>query len=134
MRLNCKNVIICFLLAFIYQTSNAQVVGPGDWSALRLYGHAFNTSGYTQSEYDWIEDHNWLFAIEKRHANLVYGNPTSEYASELASDQINNNPDSRVLFYRNASKTHSTIYETSTNILVSNPDWAINDFDNSNFK
>ena len=123
--LNLKSRLTSLFIIGLFLTANAQVVGPGDWSSLRLYGHAFNVNGYSDAEYDWIENHNWIFAIEKRHANLVYGNPTSEYASGLASDQINiNNPDCRTLFYWNASKPHRTIYETSEAILALHPDWA----------
>ncbi|WP_159020761.1 carbohydrate-binding protein [Algibacter sp. L3A6] len=123
-----KSFVLLITLFFVFQDVDAQVVGPGDWSSLRMYGHAFNVNGFSATEYDWIENHNFIFTVEKRHANILYPNPSSEFASGVASDQINaNNPDSKVLFYWNASKPHQTIYEESEDILVVHPEWLFTD-------
>jgi hypothetical protein len=123
-----KKIFLILVLGIFYQESNAQVVGPGDWSSVRLYGHAYNTSGFSTDEYDWIANHNYFFTIEKRHANLIYGNPSSEYASGVAATQIKtNNSTCRPLFYWNSSVIYNTIYQTIEDVLAIHPTWARSD-------
>lgn len=135
---------ICFkcltvLLIVMSSQSYAQVVGTGDWSSVRLYGHAYNQDGFSQAEYSWIANHNFLFTIEKRHARNIYGNPTSEFASNLAAQQINtNNSVCKPLFYWNSSKIFDDIYATVQDAVTSNPSWVRPDdrwdYTNSNFR
>ena len=117
--------VLFFSLVFIAFIANSQVAEPGDWSSIRLYGHAYNINGFTDDEYDFIANHNYLFTIEKRHARNIYGNPTSEFASGIAAQQIKvNNPVSRPLFYWNSNIVYADIYESISEALAENPDYV----------
>ena len=119
-----KRLFLISILLVSYLTVNAQVVGPGDWSSVRLYGHAYNVNGFSDQEFDWIANHNFLFTTEKRTANAIYGDPTSEYVSGIVADQLKaNNSICKPLFYWNASHTYDYIYATSAEAVIAHPDW-----------
>ena len=123
--LRLKKILYVFMVVSFLKTSYGQIIGPGDWSSTRLYGHAYNINGFTNTEYDFIANHNYLFAIEKRHARNIYGNPTSEFASGIAAQQIKvNNPVTKPLFYWNSSIVYDDIYESITAALVDNPSFV----------
>ena len=46
-----------FLAVLLPQALHAQPAGPGDWSKVRLFGHAFRNDDYTPEQYDFIRDH-----------------------------------------------------------------------------
>ncbi|KJD35979.1 hypothetical protein PW52_04965 [Tamlana sedimentorum] len=105
--------------------AKAQVVEPGDWSSLCLYGYAYNINGFIDAEYDFIANHNYLFTIEIRHARNIYGNPTLEYACGIAAQEIKvNNPVCRPLFYWNSNIVYADIYESITTALAENPSFV----------
>ena len=118
--MNLKLMTIVFMINF--QLSQAQPIGPGDWSSLRLYGHAYNVNGFTDTEYDWIKNNNYIFTTEKRHARNIYGDPSSEFASDIASQKINENNSAAIaLFYWNAIIVYDGIYVTIKNALADHP-------------
>ncbi|MDO5968341.1 putative glycoside hydrolase [Flavivirga aquimarina] len=120
-----KGYVLLFFFVLNSLIANAQIVEPGDWSSIRLYGHAYNVNGFSDDEYDFIANHNYLFTIEKRHARNIYGTPTSEFASGIAAQQIKvNNPLSRPLFYWNSNIVYSSIYESITEALIENPSFV----------
>ena len=68
-----EKLILMLFLLFIFKTDNAQPVESGNWSSVRLYGHAFDINDLSDEDYDWIEDKFEYFTIEKRHARTIYG-------------------------------------------------------------
>ena len=76
---------------------SAAPVGVGDWSRVRLYGHAYDINGFSSAEYAFIADHYSVFTIEKRHARNVYGAVSTEEASTAtAATIVANNPAAQV--------------------------------------
>ena len=138
-KINMLKRLFILLLGTLILETQAEPVGPGDWSSLRLYGHAYNVSGFTDAEYDWIAEHNYLFTTEKRHAYLVYGSPSSEYASQVASELMKANNSTTVpLFYWNSSVIYSSIYETIEEAVAEHPEWINSsgdwDYTNADFR
>lgn len=120
-----KKIIYLCLLLLVSNNIRSQAVGTGDWSSVRLYGHAYNVDGFSETEYNWIADHNIIFTTEKRHANVIYGNPSTELASGVVATQIvANNTQVKPLFYWNSSKVFSAIYETIQTAVTQNPTWT----------
>ena len=104
---------------------NAQAIESGDWSRVRLYGHAYNLNDFSTYEYDWIKNNNEFFTIEKRHAKNIYGAVSSERASvATAANIIANNANAKPLFYWNTGPVYSDIYETIQTALIDHPEWV----------
>lgn len=114
-----------FLAFLIPATLHAQPAGPGDWSKVRLFGHAFRNDDYTPEQYDFIRDHFAIFTVEKRHAKNIYG-PTSteKAAAETATKLLKNNPKIRVLFYWSTNTAYSQFYTTVRDAVAEHPDWV----------
>ena len=66
-------LLIAVMAILIPQTLHAAPAGPGDWSKVRLFGHAFRNDDYTPGQYDFIRDNYYIFTVEKRHAKNIYG-------------------------------------------------------------
>ncbi|QDT08273.1 hypothetical protein K239x_02100 [Planctomycetes bacterium K23_9] len=114
-----------FLAFLIPATLHAQPAGPGDWSKVRLFGHAFRNDDYTPEQYDFIRDHFAIFTIEKRHAKNVYGaTSTEKAAAETAKKLLKNNPDMRVLLYWSTNTAYSQFYTTVRDTVAQHPDWV----------
>lgn len=123
-----KNLILFAFLFLFYSKNNAQVIKAGDWSAVRLYGHAFNIDDFSNSDYKWIKNHYEYFTIEKRHARTVYGYMSSEKASSAtAATIIKNNSNAKPLFYWNTGPIYNKIYETIDDVITDNPEWGTSD-------
>ena len=73
--------VIAVLAILIPKTLHAAPAGPGDWSKVRLFGHAFRNDDYTPDQYDFIRDNFYIFTIEKRHAKNIYGATSTETAA-----------------------------------------------------
>ncbi|WP_299666693.1 putative glycoside hydrolase [uncultured Polaribacter sp.] len=120
-----KGMFLFFSLLFIFQWGNAQIIGPGDWSSVRLYGHAYDIEDFSKEEYDFIANHFYYFTIEKRHAREIYGATSSERASAATAAKIvANNSNTHPLFYWNTKVVYDEIYETVQDSIAANPDWA----------
>jgi hypothetical protein len=117
--------IILFLAGLMIQ-ANAQPAEPGDWSKVRLYGHAYKNEDFTDEQYEFIKDNFGIFTIEKRHATDVYGgNPSTEDAAAgTAQKIIEANPNCRVLCYWSTNTAYSKYYVTIADAIASNPDWV----------
>ncbi|MGB7324785.1 MAG: putative glycoside hydrolase [Rubripirellula sp.] len=114
-----------FLMALAPSTLDAQPVGPGDWSKVRLFGHAFRNDDYTPRQYDFIRDHYAIFTIEKRHAKNIYGaTSTEEAVAKTATKILTNNPDTRVLFYWSTNTAYGQYYTTVRDTVAQHPDWV----------
>lgn len=115
---------ILFIIGIVCSLAYSQAIEAGDWTNIRLYGHAYNVNDFSDTEYDWIKDHYSLFTIEKRHARVVYGDMSSERASEAtAAKIIENNPNAEALFYWNTAVVYDEIYETIDSVLAIHPEW-----------
>ncbi|MCM2373951.1 putative glycoside hydrolase [Aporhodopirellula aestuarii] len=111
--------------ALIPQNLHAQPAGPGDWSKVRLFGHAFRNDDYTPEQYDFIRDHYAIFTIEKRHAKNIYGaTSTEKAAAETAKKLLKNNPEMRVLLYWSTNTAYSQFYTTVRDTVAQHPDWV----------
>lgn len=122
--------VVAFLAVVIPQTvlpetAHAQPAGPGDWSKVRLFGHAFRNDDYTPQQYDFIRDHFAIFTIEKRHAKNVYGATSTETsAAETAKRLLKNNPDMRALLYWSTNTAYDRYYTTVRDTVAQHPDWV----------
>ena len=106
-------------------TRHAAPAGPGDWSKVRLFGHAFRNDDYTPGQYDFIRDNFYIFTIEKRHAKSIYGaTSTEKAAAETATKLLKNNPDMRVLLYWSTNTAYSQYYTTVRDTIAEHPDWV----------
>ena len=113
------------MAALIPQTLQAQPAGPGDWSQVRLFGHAFRNDDFTPEQYDFIRDHYAIFTIEKRHAKNIYGaTSTEKAAAATAKKLLKNNPDMRVLLYWSTNTAYSRFYTTVRDTVAQHPDWV----------
>jgi len=113
------------LAILIPQTLHAAPAGPGDWSKVRLFGHAFRNDDYTPDQYDFIRDNFYLFTIEKRHAKNIYGaTSTEKAAAETAKKLLKNNPDMRVLLYWSTNTAYTQFYTTIRDTVAEHPDWV----------
>ena len=117
--------VIAVLAILIPKTLHAAPAGPGDWSKVRLFGHAFRNDDYTPDQYDFIRDNFYMFTIEKRHAKNIYGaTSTEKAAAETAKKLLKNNPDMRVLLYWSTNTAYSQFYTTIRDTLAEHPDWV----------
>jgi hypothetical protein len=120
--------VIAVLPMLIPQVLHAEPpgpAGPGDWSKVRLFGHAFRNGDYTPDQYDFIRDNFYIFTIEKRHAKDIYGaTSTEEAAAETAKQLLENNPDMRVLLYWSTNTAYSQFYTTIRDAVAEHPDWV----------
>ncbi|TWU38895.1 hypothetical protein Q31b_39730 [Novipirellula aureliae] len=113
------------LAILIPGTLHAEPAGPGDWSKVRLFGHAFRNGDYTPEQYAFIRDNFHIFTIEKRHAKDIYGaTSTEKAAAETAKKLVQNNPDMRVLFYWSTNTAYSQFYTTIRDMVAQHPDWV----------
>lgn len=109
----------------VSSTVHAQPVGPGDWSKVRLFGHAFRNDDYTPEQYDFIRDHYAIFTVEKRHAKNIYSATSTETAAaETAKKLLSNNPDMRVLLYWSTNTAYRQFYTTVEDAVAEHPDWV----------
>jgi hypothetical protein len=120
-----RSLILIVSIFFGVSLINAQAIESGDWSRVRLYGHAYNLNDFSTYEYDWIKNNNEFFTIEKRHAKNIYGAVSSERASvATAANIIANNANAKPLFYWNTGPVYSDIYETIQTALIDHPEWV----------
>lgn len=95
------------------------------WGATKLYGHAFANADFTNEEYSFIAKNFPLFAIEKRHAQRVYGKASTEKATIATAKKLKKrNPETEVLLYWNCDLIYSGLYETKKNLHVEHPEWV----------
>ena len=80
--------MITVLAILIPKTLHAAPAGPGDWSKVRLFGHAFRNDDYTPDQYDFIRDNFYIFTIEKRHAKNIYGATSTEKAAAETAKKL----------------------------------------------
>ncbi|QDU88769.1 Exo-poly-alpha-D-galacturonosidase precursor [Pirellulimonas nuda] len=93
-------IVLDDVISSVSEAHHVAPPGPGDWSKVRLFGHAFRNDDFTPEQYGFIRDHFSIFTIEKRHAKNVYGATSTEHAAaETAKKLLKNNPDMRVLLY-----------------------------------
>lgn len=112
------------LTAVIASSVSAAPVGPGDWSRVRLYGHAYRDDDYTAAQYGYIQSNCYIHTIEKRHAVNVYGPRTTELASRLTADKITAaNPGCKVLYYWNSDVVYDAHFSTVYAAIQANPSW-----------
>lgn len=98
--------------------------GPGDWSKMRLYGHAFKNEDFTDEQYDFIIKNMGIFTVEKRHARDIYGATNTEDAAEATAARIHaGNPDAKVLIYWSTNTAYTQFYTTVDSAISENPDW-----------
>lgn len=128
-----QRINITLLLAFVVavlpilvpKTLYAEPAGPGDWSKVRLFGHAFRNDDYTPDQYKFIRDNFHIFTIEKRHAKNIYGaTSTEKAAAETAKKLLKNNPDMRILLYWSTNTAYNRFYTTIRDIVAEHPDWV----------
>ncbi|MBU2949433.1 T9SS type A sorting domain-containing protein [Tamlana agarivorans] len=114
------------LLAFAATINTyAQPAKPGDWSKIRLYGHAFKNEDFTNDQYDFIIDNFGIFTVEKRHARDIYGATNTEDAAEATAQRIHaGNPDCKVLMYWSTNTAYTQYYTTVDDAITTNPDWV----------
>jgi hypothetical protein len=104
---------------------NAQPAEPGDWSKLRLYGHAFKNEDFTDEQYDFIINNFGIFTVEKRHARDIYGATNTEDAAEGTAERIHaGNPNCKVLIYWSTNTAYTDYYTTVADAITTNPDWV----------
>jgi hypothetical protein len=116
---------VAVLPILIPQALHAEPAGPGDWSKVRLFGHAFRNDDFTRDQYDFIRDHFYIFTVEKRHAKNIYGaTNTEKAAAETAKKLIKNNPKMRVLLYWSTNTAYSKFYTTIGEVVEKHPDWV----------
>lgn len=126
-KLNAKRLLrtAALFAALVPATVDAQPVGPGDWSKVRLFGHAFRNDDYTPQQYDFIRDHYAIFTIEKRHAKNVYGTTSTETAAAKTAEKLlKNSPDMRVLLYWSTNTAYNEYYTTVKDVVARHPDWV----------
>lgn len=98
--------------------------GPGDWSKMRLYGHAFKNEDFTDEQYDFIINNFGIFTVEKRHARDIYGATNTEDAAEATAARIHaGNPNAKVLLYWSTNTAYTQFYTTVDKAISENPDW-----------
>jgi Hypothetical glycosyl hydrolase family 15 len=120
--------LVLGLTSTIASSVSAAPVGPGDWSKVRLYGHAFENADYTADQYGFIKTNYYIFTIEKRHAQNVYGPCSTEVAAGLTANKIvAANPNCRVLYYWNSDVVYDAHYSTIANIIKTYPTWYFAD-------
>lgn len=97
---------------------------PGDWSKMRLYGHAFKNEDFTDEQYDFIINNFGIFTVEKRHARDIYGATNTEDAAEATAARIHaGNPNAKVLIYWSTNTAYTQYYTTIAEAISNNPDW-----------
>jgi len=108
-----KNVIKYSIAIIMIALVHGDPVGVGDWTSVRLYGHAYKNSDYTTQQYNFIKNNYHIHTIEKRHAYQVYGSPSTQLSSRNTADTLHkNNPSCKPLFYWNAELAFTSIYES----------------------
>ncbi|MGJ8655163.1 MAG: putative glycoside hydrolase [Akkermansiaceae bacterium] len=104
---------------------DAKPAGPGDWSKVRLFGHAFRNDDYTAAQYEFIKDNFYFFTVEKRHAKNVYGTTSTEKSAvETAKKLVANNAEVKVLFYWSTNTAYNRYYTTVRDVVAKHPEWV----------
>ena len=117
--------VIAVCACSIPETVHGQPAVPGDWSKVRLFGHAFRNNDFSPEQYDFIRDNFYVFTIEKRHAKNIYGaTSTEKAAAETAKQLLKNNPDMRVLLYWSTNTAYTQFYTTVRDTVAQHPDWV----------
>ena len=117
--------VSALFITLISTILHAAPVGPGDWSKVRLFGHAFRNDDYTHAQYDFIRDNFHIFTVEKRHAKDVYGaTSTEKSAAATATKLLKNNPKMRVLLYWSTNTAYDRYYTTVRDIVAKYPNWV----------
>ncbi|MFC1766782.1 hypothetical protein ACFL6U_32500 [Planctomycetota bacterium] len=62
--------VIAVLPMLIPQALHAAPAEPGDWSKMRLFGHAFRNDDYTPDQYDFIRDNYYISHSARWHSPL----------------------------------------------------------------
>jgi hypothetical protein len=116
---------IATLAALFLAPLHAAPAGPGDWSKVRLFGHAFRNDDYTPAQYNFIRDNFHIFTVEKRHAKNVYGaTSTEKSAAATATKLLKNNPKMRVLLYWSTNTAYDRYYTTVRDVVAKHPNWV----------
>ena len=123
-----KKVSLAMLILLVNATliMQAQPAMEGDWSRVRMYGHAFRNGDFTTAQYNFIRDNFGMFTVEKRHAKDVYGgNPSTEVAvAGTAKKIVAANPDCKVLMYWSTNTAYTSFYTTIADAISKNPGWV----------
>jgi hypothetical protein len=117
---------VASMFAIILPTDLSAVpAGPGDWSKVRLYGHAFKNEDFTDDQYDFIINNIGIFTVEKRHARDIYGAINTEDAAEATAERIHvGNPNCKVLIYWSTNTAYTNYYTTVADAISEHPDWV----------
>ncbi|MEJ6580861.1 MAG: putative glycoside hydrolase [Akkermansiaceae bacterium] len=118
-------LVVTTLATLFFAPLHAAPAGPGDWSKVRLFGHAFRNDDYTPEQYNFIRDNFHIFTVEKRHAKSVYGaTSTEKSAAATATKLLKNNPKMRVLLYWSTNTAYDRYYTTVRDVVAKHPDWV----------
>ena len=125
MKVKTSSVFMLLLTLGLMIQGYSQAIGPGDWSKIRLYGHAFKNEDFTDEQYDFIINNIGIFTVEKRHARDVFGASNTEDAAEATAARIHaGNPNAKVLIYWSTNTAYTQYYTTIANAISNHPDWV----------
>ena len=119
-------IIVLMFLSALFAQINAQPGYAGEWLKTRIYGHTYESGGFSTAQYNWIRDHHELFCFEKTHLRAVYGNPSHEYTSMLdAAVLVDNNPRCKPITIYSIGGDYHEWFESEAEIYVTNPELFI---------
>ncbi len=121
-------VLLVLFSFFLLTNTYAQPAGPGDWSKVRLYGHAYRAEDFTDEQYEFIKDNYYMFGVAKGNASAIYGFGNSDEALAVTATKIRqNNPSAKILYYWSANSAYDFNYSSIDNIVSTNPNWVEED-------